>query len=725
MHARSNGSISARFALRAALVVTALLSSVPAWGFADGPLDAQEEAAFRQAAHALAPSLVRIQTVGGVDRVAGRLAATAATTGVVVSDDGWIVSSAFNFSSKPSSILVQSDKARYSARLVATDRLRMLTLLKVDATGLTPLRSDAHPTVRVGQWAIAVGRTYDSPEPSVSVGIVSAVKRVWGKAIQTDAHVSPVNYGGLLIDLAGNALGLIVPLSPSGKEETAGVEWYDSGIGFAIPYADVLDSVERLKKGKDLYPGLLGVTVKEGGVEKTPTIEVVRFDSPAEKASFKSGDVVTQIDGQPVRRHDELKQALGHRYAGEKVHVVVLRGREKIAADLVLVDKLLPYEPPLLGILPLRTAAQTQRGVAVRYVFPHSAAAKGGISPGDQIRKWNEAEITGVDQLAALVRRGRPGTAATLVVLRDKTEKAVRVTLTADIEEIPQDLPASPPGALKEAAEALAAKPPTKDATAKDTPAKDTTVNAAAKESPAKETPAKEPAAKEAKEPTQKNAASADQTTKKSEGPKSGHFRDTLAGETKASYWAYVPESYSAQETWGLIVWIAPGRDSMEAALLNRWHNVCAERRLLIVAPLPDGPEFGANDLVGAWRVVEHALKEYHIDPNRIVIHSYARGGPFASVLAFEHHEQIRGLALASSLLQVPPPEAHPSYPFRFFFSVGQGDRTEELLHHVVEELHEMKFAVTVQKSSARERAYLDVAEVGELARWIDSLDRI
>ena len=69
----------------------------------------------------------------------------------------------------------------------------------------------------VGQWAIAVGRTYDSPEPSVSVGIVSAVNRVWGKAIQTDAKVSPVNYGGPLIDVAGDALGVIVPLSPDGK----------------------------------------------------------------------------------------------------------------------------------------------------------------------------------------------------------------------------------------------------------------------------------------------------------------------------------------------------------------------------------------------------------------------------------------------------------------------------------------------------------------------------
>src|SRR5580692_2345073 len=484
MSTRSSIWFFRRWTIPTTLVATLLMTSARVWGSSDGSLDSQEEEAFRQAARAVAPSLVRIQTVGGVDRVAGRLAATAATTGVVVSEDGWIVSSAFNFISKPSSVLVQLDKARYSARLVATDRLRMLTLLKVDAAGLTPLRSDSHQPVRVGQWAIAVGRTYDSAEPSIAVGIVSALNRVWGKAIQTDAHVSPVNYGGPLIDLAGNPLGVIVPLSPQGKEETAGVEWYDSGIGFAIPFADVLDSVERLKKGKDLYPGLLGVTVKEGGVDDKPTIDVVRFDSPAEKAGFKAGDVVAEIDGQPLRRHDELRQALGHRYAGEQVHVVVSRGQEKVTADLVLVDKLIPYEPPLLGILPLRQALQPQQGVTVRYVFAHSAAEKAGIVSGDQIRKWNETVITSADQLAGLVRRGRPGTVVPLVVLHDKTEKTVRVTLAGDIEEIPHDLPAAPPSSPKEAFGAAGAPPEHKDA-----------VNKAASKAPSSKEPAKEVAA--------------------------------------------------------------------------------------------------------------------------------------------------------------------------------------------------------------------------------------
>src|SRR5580700_3891455 len=509
MSTRPSLRLVRRLTVPATLVATLFVMSARVWGSSDGSLDTQEEVAFRQGARAVAPSLVRIQTIGGVDRVAGMLAATAATTGVVVSEDGWIVSSAFNFISKPSSILVQLDKTRHSAKLVATDRMRMLTLLKVDATGLTPLRSGAHKPVHVGQWAMAVGRTYESPEPSIAVGIVSALNRVWGKAIQTDAHVSPVNYGGLLIDLAGNPLGVIVPLSPSGKEETAGVEWYDSGIGFAIPYADVLNSVERLKKGKDLYPGLLGITIKEGGVDDKPTIDVVRFDSPAEKARFKPGDILTEVDGQHLRRHDELRQALGHRYAGDKAHVVVSRGKDKIAADLVLVDKLVPYEPPLLGILPLRQASRPQpaeRGVTVRYVFPHTAAEKAGIIAGDRIRKWNDTEITSVDQLATLVRRARPGMAIALSVVHgsDHADKTVRVTLSADIEAIPTDLPAAPSSPTKKA-EQPPAPPAGKEVAAKPDA------------KPAQPATDKTPAAK--------NIA-ADADAKKSEGPKTGHFRD-------------------------------------------------------------------------------------------------------------------------------------------------------------------------------------------------------
>jgi serine protease Do len=226
-----------------ALIVAAGARAAPS---ADAGLEGLEEQAFREAAALVAPSVVRVQTVGGLDRVGQVLTGTGPTTGVVISSDGFIVSSAFNFASKPSSILIQlADGRRLPATLVATDRARMLTLLKVESDGLTPAPVAGDSPVRVGQWAIALGRTYEVEQPSVSVGIVSALNRIWGKAIQTDAKVSPVNYGGPLVDIEGRTLGVLVPLSVGENEETAGVEWYDSGIGFAVPMKDVLAAAER------------------------------------------------------------------------------------------------------------------------------------------------------------------------------------------------------------------------------------------------------------------------------------------------------------------------------------------------------------------------------------------------------------------------------------------------------------------------------------------------
>src|SRR5262249_19168025 len=146
----------------------------------------------------------------------------------IVSDDGYLISSAFNFANKPSAIFVAlpGHKDRLVAKVVATDQTRMLTLLKVDAAGLPVPAAVPKKEMRIGQWALALGRTWASLDsvPSVSVGIVSALGRIYGKAIQTDAKVSPVNYGGPLVDLSGRVLGVLVPASPRGQDETAGYE---------------------------------------------------------------------------------------------------------------------------------------------------------------------------------------------------------------------------------------------------------------------------------------------------------------------------------------------------------------------------------------------------------------------------------------------------------------------------------------------------------------------
>src|SRR5262249_59426289 len=123
------------------------------------------------------------------------------TTGLCVAADGYIITSAFNFANKPSAIFVAvpGRKEKLVARAVATDQTRMLTLLKVDARDLPVPPAALKKDIKIGHTALAVGRTLaqniETP-PSVSEGIVSAVERIWGKAIQTDAKASPTNYGG-------------------------------------------------------------------------------------------------------------------------------------------------------------------------------------------------------------------------------------------------------------------------------------------------------------------------------------------------------------------------------------------------------------------------------------------------------------------------------------------------------------------------------------------------
>ena len=105
---------------------------------ADEKLEALEESAFKQAAALVDPSLVRIETVGGLEQVGEVTLGTGPTSGLVVSEDGFVISSSFNFVSKPASILVtHADGRRFPAKLIASDKLKLLTLLKIEATGLT------------------------------------------------------------------------------------------------------------------------------------------------------------------------------------------------------------------------------------------------------------------------------------------------------------------------------------------------------------------------------------------------------------------------------------------------------------------------------------------------------------------------------------------------------------------------------------------------------------
>ncbi|HEX5269221.1 MAG TPA: PDZ domain-containing protein, partial [Gemmataceae bacterium] len=424
---------------------------------ADG-LDDLQQKAIKAAAKNVAASVVQIETSGGTDIVvAGPRGGTirkaaGPTTGVVVGADGYVISSAFNFVNKPSNITVRvpGHPEGYIADVIATDKTRMLTLLKFKTSPVKPLvvpPAAPKADIKIGQTTIALGRTLDpnpNDPPSVSVGIISATGRIWGKALQTDAKVAPTNYGGPLVDIQGRVQGILVPLSPQAEGETGGIEWYDSGIGFAIPLEDINNVLARLKTGTAEKPfvlnrGLLGVNVQTTdiyGVE--PKIATIAPDSAAAKAGIQTGDVIKEIDGKPVHNQAQVLHALGSKYDGDAVTVKVLRGKEeKTFKDIKLGGVLAVHGQAILGILPMRD--DPEPGVEVRYVYPKGPADAAGIKEGDRVTKvGNETgplvPFSGGDGLANILANVTPGTKVKVEVQRKdkKTE-----TLTVTLGEVP------------------------------------------------------------------------------------------------------------------------------------------------------------------------------------------------------------------------------------------------------------------------------------------------
>ena len=489
------------------------------------------EQAMKDAVRKVAPSVVQIVTQGGADLVVPSpkgpvfRKALGPTTGVIVGSDGYIISSAYNFINSPTNILVSvpGHAEPFVAKKVATDRSKMLTLLKIETAGLPVPTPVSLKDIREGQWSIALGRSLDlkrDAPPTVSLGVISALGRIWGKALQTDAKISPINYGGPIIDIQGHVQGILVPASPQGTDETAGFEWYDSGIGFAIPFEDVLAVLPRLKEGKDLNRGILGVRMKTDDMFSA-AVEIgdVARDTAAAKIGLKAGNVIVEIDGQPVVRMAQVLHILGRKYEGDKVSLKYKRGTEVVSLkDVQLIGALETLAHPFLGILPMRD--DPRAGVEVRFVYPKSPAQKAGIKAGDRIIKLglDKTKMQGFtgpkharDQFVDYLNTLSPGMEVQLEVLRKEggKEEVLAVTLDTLAQELP--IPDKLP---------------------------------------------KKASLEKARAPFEKNKQPGAEPEKRKQVKTGLNKRTTLTGERK--YWVYVPENYDPNISYALLVWLHP-----------------------------------------------------------------------------------------------------------------------------------------------------------------------
>jgi S1-C subfamily serine protease len=668
-------------------------------------LEDLREQAVKAAAKKVGPSVVQIQTSGGTDIVgSGRGGAQVRkgmgpTTGLVVSADGYIASSAFNFANKPSSIdiAVPGHKTRYIAKLVATDTTRMITLLKIEATGLPVPEASPKGQIKIGQSTLALGRALEpdvNRPPSISEGIISAVERIWGKALQTDAKVSPTNYGGPLVDLEGKVMGILVPASPHAEGETAGIEWYDSGIGFAIPLEDVFAALPRLKQGQDLKKGVLGITAKgQDRYGTLPEIAAIAPGSAAAKAGFKPGDIIKEVDGKPVFSMAQVLHRLGTKYEGDTVAVKLQRGKEVVDhPKLVLGSAATSLATAFLGILPMRD--DPELGVEVRFVYPKGPADTAGIKAGDRITKIGPGAMgplqpfAGREQAMSILAQQPPGLEVRVEVVRKEGKKTE--TLTVKLADAPDAVPERLPenASMKKAQE------------------------------PKKPLPNMPPPMGDEKKEAPK---------KKAKGPTGLHKR-TNENKDK-NYWVFVPEDYDPNISYALVVWLHPvgkSKDSDVDDLKESWEDYCAKNHLILAGPKAENDAgWVASDAEFINQVVQEVTEQYAIDKQRVVVHGMGLGGQMAFYLGFHNRDTFRGVATTGAVLANQVKEKLPGQPLSFYIIAGGKDPLAKAIAESKTKLVEGKYSVIYREIPDMGAQYLDLDTLEELVRWIDSLDRL
>ena len=291
------------------------------------------------------PSIVGINVTYSVNSLfyKGQGTATAEGSGVIISEDGYILtnnhvvnssssSSSFYELGKASKITVKlyNDDTEYEAEIVGTDEQTDLAVIKINKDNLTAAELGDSDSVQVGEFCMAIGNPLGLGS-TVTDGIISAVNREVVDeegnsytAIQTNAAINSGNSGGALVNSQGQVIG-INTLKVSGD----GVE----GVGFAIPINSTKDIYEQLiqyNKVKRPYLGIGGIevdeeTAKANNITVGIYVKTLENFSAAEKAGIKVGDVIIKADGQDVETMDELNEIKNKKEIGDKMTLTVWR----------------------------------------------------------------------------------------------------------------------------------------------------------------------------------------------------------------------------------------------------------------------------------------------------------------------------------------------------------------------------------------------------------------
>lgn len=303
------------------------------------------------------PSIVGINVTYSVNSIfySGGTA-QAQGSGVIISEDGYILTNNHVVNSSSSSsyyelgkaskitVTLNDDDTEYEAKIIGTDEQTDLAVIKIEKDGLTAAELGDSDSVQVGEFCMAIGNNLGLGT-TVTDGIVSAVNRTVTDeegnsyvAIQTNAAINSGNSGGALVNSQGQVIG-INTLKVSGD----GVE----GVGFAIPInstKDITDQLIEYQKVKRPYFGIGGIDVDEDMAKQynlTVGVYVKTLENfgAAERAGIKVGDVITKVDGQEIQNMDELNEIKNSKEIGDKITLTVWRNGETLDIDATLQEQ--------------------------------------------------------------------------------------------------------------------------------------------------------------------------------------------------------------------------------------------------------------------------------------------------------------------------------------------------------------------------------------------------
>jgi len=353
-------------------------------------------------------------------------------SGFIINPDGYILTNAHVIREADQLKVTLTTGQEYEGTVIGFDVASDLAVVKIDAEDLPWVALGNSGDLITGEWAIAVGNPFgyllDDPNPTVTVGVISAVNRdikrergqvqIYRKMIQTDAAINPGNSGGPLVNASGEVIGIntFIFTTSRGSE----------GIGFAIPINRAKALLSDLIEYGRIIPVWIGARVQELNPILAQSLDLeqaqgviisdVEDNSPAEKAGLKVKDVIIEVDDQKIRTLSDWEDLAYLARASQTLDLVFLRDGKTINARLV--PEALPGQPSegsesRLGLtvanissaLAYRLGTNDRRGVVVAGVDKGSVAYQAGLEVGDIIRQINDQRIGNVENYEKLIKR--------------------------------------------------------------------------------------------------------------------------------------------------------------------------------------------------------------------------------------------------------------------------------------------------------------------------------